>query len=201
MLPPNSTTFTSHPNSTTTFISPPTTTISVGQPPQTLLVPKPEPIDDFFSTQDIQQQPFYSPCYGQDDISYLQNEFYRVSELFNSTFGNRESPTQEQQQPVVHAPQPLEFSQWDPRYIATYSYTWDQNESNHRALKSIHESLYKLQLQMGVPPNIDHQVMTPDAYQTHVAWPGVRPYYQDGARAASTNGSGGDNDEVKGSSC
>ncbi|PNX81589.1 putative histone-lysine N-methyltransferase H3 lysine-9 specific suvh9-like protein, partial [Trifolium pratense] len=75
------------PNSSTTFISPPTTAISAGQPLQTLLVPKPEPFDDFFATQDTQQQPFYSPGSGQNEQSDLYNEFYRVSQLFNSTFG------------------------------------------------------------------------------------------------------------------
>ncbi|GAU40499.1 hypothetical protein TSUD_189810 [Trifolium subterraneum] len=88
ILPPNSTTFISPPNSSTTFISPPTTTISTGQPLQTLLVPKPEPFDEFLATQDTQQQPFYSPgSGGRNEQSELYSEFYRVSELFNSTFG------------------------------------------------------------------------------------------------------------------
>ncbi|XP_045833264.1 histone-lysine N-methyltransferase family member SUVH9-like isoform X1 [Trifolium pratense] len=81
------------PNSSTTFISPPTTAISAGQPLQTLLVPKPEPFDDFFATQDTQQQPFYSPGSGQNEQSDLYNEFYRVSQLFNSTFGKSFYPS------------------------------------------------------------------------------------------------------------
>ncbi|XP_045833265.1 histone-lysine N-methyltransferase family member SUVH9-like isoform X2 [Trifolium pratense] len=83
------------PNSSTTFISPPTTAISAGQPLQTLLVPKPEPFDDFFATQDTQQQPFYSPGSGQNEQSDLYNEFYRVSQLFNSTFDSVDSQSYE----------------------------------------------------------------------------------------------------------
>ncbi|WJX93400.1 Histone-lysine N-methyltransferase member suvh2 [Trifolium repens] len=95
ILPPNSNTFISPPNSTTTFISPPNTTISAGQPFQTLLVPKAEPFDDFFATQDTQQQPFCSPGSGQNEQSELYNEFYRVSELFNSTFDTVDSQSLE----------------------------------------------------------------------------------------------------------
>ncbi|WJX87623.1 Histone-lysine N-methyltransferase member suvh2 [Trifolium repens] len=96
ILPPNSTTtFISPPNSTTTFISPPNTTISAGQQLQTLLVPKAEPLDDFFATQDTQQQHFYSPGSGQNEQSELYNEFYRVSELFNSIFDTVDSQSLE----------------------------------------------------------------------------------------------------------
>lgn len=67
--------------------------------------------------------------------------------------------------------------------MAAYSYTWDQNESNHRALNSLHDSMYMLQLHMGVPHDVAHQVMTPEAFQTHVSWPGVRPFYLEGVNA------------------
>lgn len=67
--------------------SPPTTTISSGAPLQTLLVPKPEPFDDFFATQDSQQQPHFSPGSETDDQSDLYTEYYRISQLFNATFG------------------------------------------------------------------------------------------------------------------
>nr|AFK35712.1 unknown [Medicago truncatula] len=44
--------------------------------------------------------------------------------------------------------------------------------------------MYRLQLQFGVPQVLTHQLMTPDAFQAHVAWPGVRPFYPGGTSAA-----------------
>jgi len=33
---------------------------------------------------------------------------------------------------------------------------------------------------MGVPHDVSHQVMTPEAFHTHVSWPGARPFYLEG---------------------
>ncbi|CAI8608702.1 unnamed protein product [Vicia faba] len=65
---------------------PPTTDKSL----PTLLVPKPEPFDDFMAAQDS-HQPNFSPC-EEDDQSDLYTEFYRVSQLFNATFGTSLGP-------------------------------------------------------------------------------------------------------------
>ncbi|KEH25675.1 hypothetical protein MtrunA17_Chr6g0462331 [Medicago truncatula] len=91
--------------------------------------------------------------------------------------------TPQEAQPAP-TPQQFLFSEWDPRYLAAYTYTWDQNEANHRALNTIQDSMYRLQLQFGVPQALTHQLMTPDAFQAHVAWPGVRPFYPGGTSAA-----------------
>jgi len=103
-------------------------------------------------------------------------------------------PVPQEPQPEL-APQQFLFSEWDPRYLAAYTYTWDQNEANHRALNTIQDSMYRLQLQFGVPQAPAHQLMTPDAFQAHVAWPGVRPFYPGGASAAVAESS--DAEEVE----
>lgn len=73
-------------------------------------------------------------------------------------------------------PPPLGFVNWDPIFKDTFSYTKDQNESSHKAFTSIHDSMYSLHLQMGIPQDVTHQVVTPEAFHTHIAWPGVRSF-------------------------
>lgn len=70
--------------------------------------------------------------------------------------------------------------------MAAYSLTWDQNKSNHRALNSHHDSM--LRLHMGVPHDVGHQVMTPEAFHTHVSWPGARPFYLEGEKNVTISG-------------
>ncbi|GAU40254.1 hypothetical protein TSUD_219640 [Trifolium subterraneum] len=49
-----------------------------------------------------------------------------------------------------------------------------------------------MQLYQGVPVNPDYQVMSPQHFQTHIAWPGDRPQFAGGAGASNV---GGDNDD------
>ncbi|XP_058760332.1 histone-lysine N-methyltransferase family member SUVH9-like [Vicia villosa] len=86
-LTPNLTMSHPIPNISPQNLNPPTTDKSL----PTLLVPKPEPFDDFMAAQDSQQTHF-SPGYQEDDQSDLYTEFYRVSQLFNATFGTSLGP-------------------------------------------------------------------------------------------------------------
>lgn len=70
--------------------------------------------------------------------------------------------------------------------MAAYSLTWDQNESNRRVLNSHHDSMYWLRLHMGVPHDV--AVMTPEAFHTHVSWPGARPFYLEGEKNVTISG-------------
>lgn len=59
----------------------------------------------------------------------------------------------------------------------TCNYTWDLVEANHRAYMYMHDSMHKLQLEIREPQEEAHKIMTPYEFQTHVAWPEVKPFY------------------------
>jgi hypothetical protein len=48
-------------------------------------------------------------------------------------------------------------------------------EAGNRANTHLQQSLYQLHQHAGYPPEVMSQILTPEAYQAHVAWPGVRP--------------------------
>lgn len=70
----------------------------------------------------------------------------------------------------------LNFNDWDPRFRASISHTWDQNEVNHMEFSSLHDSMYWLQLQMGRPYEATQQILTLDTYHTYVALPADIPF-------------------------
>ncbi|MCI86073.1 hypothetical protein A2U01_0107352, partial [Trifolium medium] len=47
--------------------------------------------------------------------------------------------------------------------------------------------MYRMQLQQGAPENPDYQVMAPHYFHAHVAWPGDRPVFSEGARDADAD--------------
>ncbi|KAL5052877.1 hypothetical protein RYX36_033559, partial [Vicia faba] len=47
----------------------------------------------------------------------------------------------------------LNYGDWDPRLHQALSYTWDQNDSNHRAVLALHDSFYGMQIQTGMQSN------------------------------------------------
>ncbi|MCI38408.1 hypothetical protein A2U01_0059636, partial [Trifolium medium] len=55
------------------------------------------------------------------------------------------------------------------------------------------ESMYRMQLYQGVPQNPDYQVMAPQHFQTHIAWPGDRPFHPE-----EVNQPAGDDDAAGG---
>jgi hypothetical protein len=95
---------------------------------------------------------------------------------------------------VPQASQPLDFSNFDPRLQACYSYTWDQNDASYRAMSALQNSMYRMQMHSGMPDDAALQVMSPEAYQTHVAWPGVRPFHYGGGSAQGDGAGQGDGD-------
>ncbi|KAK2373439.1 hypothetical protein QL285_074470 [Trifolium repens] len=60
-------------------------------------------------------------------------------------------------------------------------------------MSALQNSLYRMQVHSGMPEDEALQVMTLDAYQTHVAWPGVRPFYYGGG-SAPDEGQGNEGD-------
>ncbi|KAK2451504.1 hypothetical protein QL285_010554 [Trifolium repens] len=100
------------------------------------------------------------------------------------------------------ASQPLDFSNFDPRLQACYSYTWDQNDASYRAMSALQNSMYQMQMHSGMPDDAALQVMSPEAYQKHVAWPGVRPFHYGGGSAQAQGdgqeGDGADHGEGEG---
>ncbi|KAL5100000.1 hypothetical protein RYX36_004327 [Vicia faba] len=83
----------------------------------------------------------------------------------------------------------LNYGDWDPRLRQAFSYTWHQNDSNHRVVLSLHDSFYRMQIQPGMQSNKGQQFMqsnkgqqfmTPDEFVAHIVWPGDRPFYQEG---------------------
>ncbi|KAK2395558.1 hypothetical protein QL285_057284 [Trifolium repens] len=95
---------------------------------------------------------------------------------------------------VPQASQPLDFSNFDPRLQACYSYTWDQNDASYRAMSALQNSMYRMQMHSGMPDDAALQVMSPEAYQMHVAWPGVRPFHYGGGSAQGDGAGQGDGD-------
>ncbi|KAL5060724.1 hypothetical protein RYX36_032328 [Vicia faba] len=71
------------------------------------------------------------------------------------------------------------FGDWDPRLRQAFSYTWDQNDSNHRAVLALHDSFYRMHIQPDMQSNEGQQFMTLDEFVAHIAWPGDRPLYQE----------------------
>ena len=77
--------------------NPQITPIYTGKPPQTILVPKPKPFDDFFTTQGSQQQPHFPPeyehnnqphfprGYEHNNQSNLYTEYYNIPQPSNAT--------------------------------------------------------------------------------------------------------------------
>lgn len=49
---------------------------------------------------------------------------------------------------------------------------------------------------MGGPQEETHQIVTPDGFQTHVAWHGVNPFYQGEATAFGAGNEGEDDEET-----
>lgn len=55
----------------------------------------------------------------------------------------------------------------------------------------MHDSPYRLQLHMGGQSISDNQIMTPKAFQSHIAWPRVRPFQPEEAAAHGNQGGEG----------
>lgn len=79
-------------------------------------------------------------------------------------------------------------------------------DANKRAMTSLHDSLYRMQLQSGYPQEVAHQVPAPEAYQTYCAWPGDRPFVYGGGGGSSSHmqvdeqadeSQGGDDDDAE----
>ncbi|KEH20298.1 putative histone-lysine N-methyltransferase chromatin remodeling SET family [Medicago truncatula] len=66
----------------TTLTPPPITTISTRTSLQTSLVPNLEPFNNFFASQDSQQQPNFSPESETDDQLDLYTKFYHTSKFY-----------------------------------------------------------------------------------------------------------------------
>ena len=78
-----------------------------------------------------------------------------------------------------------DFSDMDPFQKQCFTYTWDYLDANKRAMTSLHDSMYRMQLHTGYPPEAAHQVPTPEFYQSYCAWPGDRPFVCGGGNSAS----------------
>lgn len=52
------------------------------------------------------------------------------------------------------------------------------HDSNHRVVVSLHDSLYRSQLRSGEQPEETYHILSPEVFQAHIAWPGVRPFHQ-----------------------
>ncbi|KAL5102010.1 hypothetical protein RYX36_006337 [Vicia faba] len=53
----------------------------------------------------------------------------------------------------------LNYGDWNPRLLQAFSYTWDQNDSNHRVVPALHDSFYRMQIQPGMQSNEGQQFM------------------------------------------
>ncbi|KAI5431552.1 hypothetical protein KIW84_035658 [Lathyrus oleraceus] len=49
----------------------------------------------------------------------------------------------------------LNYGDWDPRLRQAFTYTWDQNDSNHRADIYLHDSFFRLHIQSGGKPDTE----------------------------------------------
>ena len=78
------------------------------------------------------------------------------------------------------------------------THTWDMLAATNRANTYFQQSQYVMQQQAGYPPEVMAQFMTPQAFQSYVAWPEDRPnpYGGGGAYGATT---GENEDEMVGS--
>jgi len=83
-----------------------------------------------------------------------------------------------------HQPQALttdsDFSHMDPYQQQCFTYTLDYLDANKRAVTSLQDSLYRMQLHSGYPQKASHQVPTPEAYDIYCAWPGDKPFIYGG---------------------
>jgi hypothetical protein len=103
------------------------------------------------------------------------------------------------QPPVTPTSQPLDYTNFDPRFRECFTYSWDQQDASFRAMTELQNSMYRMQVHSGLPNDEALRVMAPDAFQTHVAWPGVRPFYGGGGSAPQDDvgeGQGEGDDEV-----
>jgi len=64
------------------------------------------------------------------------------------------------------------YAQWQ---YQCNTQTWDMLAATNCANTYFQQSQYLMQQQAGYPLEIMEQFMTPQAFQTHVAWPEVRP--------------------------
>ena len=66
-----------------------------------------------------------------------------------------------------------------------------------RAMTSLHDSMYRMQLHAGYPQVADHQVPLPEAFQAYCAWPGDRPFVYGGGGSSDmhVDDLGGDGNE------
>jgi hypothetical protein len=90
-----------------------------------------------------------------------------------------------------------DFSHMDPAQRQCFTYTWDYLDANKRAMTSLHDSLYRMQLHAGYPQLADHQVPLPEAFQAYCAWPGDRPFVYGGGGSSDmhVDDLGGDNEQ------
>jgi hypothetical protein len=62
-----------------------------------------------------------------------------------STQASRPSSSRARRAPqTTPTTQPLDFSDFDPRLQACYSYTWDQNDASYRAMAALQNSMYRM---------------------------------------------------------
>lgn len=84
----------------------------------------------------------------------------------------------------------LNYGDWYPRLCQAFTYTWDQNDSIHMVVISLHDSFYMLHIQPEGQPDAGHHFMTLEEFQTHIAWHGDMLFYQ-----GETTSHGDKNDE------
>ncbi|KAI5441281.1 hypothetical protein KIW84_010660 [Lathyrus oleraceus] len=89
-----------------------------------------------------------------------------------------------------------DYGDWDLRLRQDFTYTWDQNDSNHGVVISLHDFFYRLHIHPRGKPDAGHHFMTPEEFQMHIAWPGDRPFYQ-GEAVGHKNEDGEEDDEAK----
>ncbi|MCI08284.1 hypothetical protein A2U01_0029360, partial [Trifolium medium] len=77
----------------------------------------------------------------------------------NSERESHQEHFQQNHQPVD--PEPLQFSNWDPKYLPSYTHTWNVLDVHQRNSIMMQESMHRLQLQQGVPDNHEKRVMNP----------------------------------------
>ncbi|GAU51057.1 hypothetical protein TSUD_282530 [Trifolium subterraneum] len=77
----------------------------------------------------------------------------------------------------------------DQNFYNHFTYLYDQNDAGYRAMSAMHQSFYN--------QHRGQSVMTPQEFQTYVAWPEVRPTFLGGgdvADAEAANEKEGDNE-------
>lgn len=69
-------------------------------------------------------------------------------------------------------------------------YTWDMLQANQRPFPYVHDSMYRLQLQIR-EPHVDHYLPTRDEFTSFVDWPGDKPFHFVGEAGGSNVGHAG----------